>query len=439
MRRRRTTHIRYKRHHTALATVALSNHHLDKVSKTTTAVHATMGKLEVHQLPLVDLLFDRQLRMRLPASTLEGIALQSKEISGRANIQRYLLELTANPYNLLCTMLLTNTFLVGSRALEFFKPGVVTCESDWDFVCCGSFVQRRAFLEYMVHQGLKINKEHGELSDTGYPGSVFTIEGRFPAPSRTHTVQLISVSYVNELDVIARHHSSILWCFITGAEAVCVNPWAVSLGISTYSPTSTSAHLGREKYVQRGIRYYDLHELGTLVHEKEVEKDTPFGAITCPIGTECDQAFLDYRGFLHIPVKHHDDQSWTKHLVDHRQQLVRNCAWSVCPREDSTHRVDTRCNYPQPRTVEYIPGGPLDAADRRYLFSMLQDLFSKRGYKLVFPQHTKFSLARRESAEKTPQQEGVVNADSPTGGLEYHFLQTWVVEVAPGSGSCGLI
>lgn len=152
-------------------------------------------------------------------------------IEMRCDPRRYMRRLMADVDSLMHVMALTKTFLSGSRAAEFFCPGVIGKDSDWDFYCAGSRLQSVSLYLFFVDKGYSLVAPKSEVErDAGSHPDVPGVDGGYRKEFRVitmkdnsgsgHTVQLIHARCASPLDVVLTFHSSIVQCYITSTVAV---------------------------------------------------------------------------------------------------------------------------------------------------------------------------------------------------------------------------
>lgn len=146
------------------------------------------------------------------------------------NIIGYLSTTFNDPVGLLRMMTTSNSILSGSRALEFFVPGYVSEDSDWDFFVPG--IENGAHLHmagFLSDLGVKWVRSHESSSESKYGnGQFFVLSGvmRIVGGSRENvrkvTVQLIWKSGMTAFECVLLFHSSIVQCVLTGFCAFCM-------------------------------------------------------------------------------------------------------------------------------------------------------------------------------------------------------------------------
>jgi len=123
---------------------------------------------------------------------------------------------------LLTCMIWTNTILAGSRAVNFFVPGMCYAHSDWNFYCVGNIDQYHNLVSFFLTVG-------GVLKDGEIRGSFAT--GTYAVryvKYRDHDIVLNWAidphTTLTAIDVVNRLNLSIQACYISGVSAVCVDP-----------------------------------------------------------------------------------------------------------------------------------------------------------------------------------------------------------------------
>lgn len=199
------------------------------------------------QNAILHLAFDEYVQASMSSTARECI------LDYRSDIAGYLRSLTPEPERLLKVMLLTDTIIAGSRAAGFFVPGLANRDSDWDFFCCGTPLQRRTFLEFMIGSGFTTNGCN--CDSPPYPRRFRVLSGTLTNGSGRHSVQLISDSSRSEVAVVSCFHSSILWCYISGSDAVSIEPGVSAERTSVICHLSKHDNHSRVKYRDRGVTY----------------------------------------------------------------------------------------------------------------------------------------------------------------------------------------
>lgn len=193
--------------------------------------------------------------------TLEPLSIAyTRLFKQRASPLVYFAPLVADPMRLLTCLTFTQSFLAGSRALEYFVPGVIGGESDWDFFCVGDRTKYSLLISGMTQLGFKLERPYRTdnytdlLVSTGWIG-----------PNK---VQLIwDPKSSTPMQCVARFHSTILTCYVSGVNAVCVAPHLAAYRISAKrypgdvgSNRYAASNLAWTKYRNRGISYVSTSE-----------------------------------------------------------------------------------------------------------------------------------------------------------------------------------
>lgn len=211
----------------------------------------------IHYIPIV------HLRAKIvELSAMFGIMCVGYAARRRVSPLMYLRELCDDTRRLLEVMFYTNTFLGGSRAMEFFTPGLCVDHSSWSFFCGGGGTQRWVFLKYMrsigfVPEGYFMDNIYGE-----YPRkkNQNVITGSLKSRNKASAVKLVSCGITGPLAFVLDTHSSINQCYISGSDAVDVRPQLSSLKVSHSYASTNRTRYEREKYECRGVKYMDSTE-----------------------------------------------------------------------------------------------------------------------------------------------------------------------------------
>lgn len=166
----------------------------------------------------------------------------------------YLSQLTEHSRPLLAVMASTGVVLTGSRAAEYFNPGLCKADSDWDFFGGGNLDALVRFTKCMQ----KFGTVWGPVLDScdgGY-SKVDVLTGTLNG----HKVQLIcSFRHTFEtMEYILSFHSSIVQCLLSGFCAVSLYDSLSCKKLSLpWSPThpATEPVEAWAKYKERGVRY----------------------------------------------------------------------------------------------------------------------------------------------------------------------------------------
>lgn len=93
---------------------------------------------------------------------MKGISMDYREITpletlmnDRKSIVRYLSPHFPNPRTLLESMLFSDVYLSGSRALDYFVPGSTSNDSDWDFYVGSDSTKIYSFMQFMESIGTR--------------------------------------------------------------------------------------------------------------------------------------------------------------------------------------------------------------------------------------------------------------------------------------------
>lgn len=140
-------------------------------------------------------------------------------------IREYLLPLYHDPDELLAMMTLDSVYLSGSRAAGYFYPWATCPQSDWDFYCVGSCIQRRAFRRWMVSVGFEVTSENDHYD--GVIGTSNVITGYLPRNTNVVNfsqapraiVQLISPVYTDIISTVLNFSHTLPMCYISGSHA----------------------------------------------------------------------------------------------------------------------------------------------------------------------------------------------------------------------------
>jgi len=176
----------------------------------------------------------------------------------RCDPAKYMRNLTDRAEELLCVMGKCGVILSGSRAAEYFCPGVCNTSSDWDFFCHADVLGVVCFSILMKGIGVEwealVPGRGNNVRD--YPN--FTVlRGTLSNGDRIHVVQLIFPRHNSPLEAVVKFHSSIAQCFITGYGAFCMYEDLTSSALSLpwCAEDEKRVALARDKYCSRGVKY----------------------------------------------------------------------------------------------------------------------------------------------------------------------------------------
>lgn len=89
-------------------------------------------------------------------------------VNRRTDPRHMLRQIVPDPESLLETLVVTHSFLSGSRAADFFCPGLCTTDSDWDFYCIGNACHSLFLYMYFLSLGYELtDKRTGNTEDAG--------------------------------------------------------------------------------------------------------------------------------------------------------------------------------------------------------------------------------------------------------------------------------
>lgn len=189
-------------------------------------------------------------------------------VESRLNPLIYLRQLTMKPDELLATMLTYKVVLSGSRAANYFYPGLSSADSDWDFFCDGNSIDCVNFVKHMHKIG--VVWQYDPTTEEDNPQySVAT--GIIEIDKKLQKIQLIWLDNPTStlFERILAFHSSIVQCFISGFGAFCMYDKLTCMCLSlpwVSDPESSNQTIinhreARDKYVDRGVRYvsYDWY------------------------------------------------------------------------------------------------------------------------------------------------------------------------------------
>lgn len=133
-----------------------------------------------------------------------------------------------NPEELLRCMCIYNVVISGSRAAEYFSPGLAMIDSDWDFYIGDNEQSVLVFMYCLTRMG--VQWEHAGSNDFDcnklhYNGLKFNcIKGTINHNNTSIGIQPIMYKplYGSPLRYLSAFHSTIVQCYISGASAVCM-------------------------------------------------------------------------------------------------------------------------------------------------------------------------------------------------------------------------
>lgn len=203
-------------------------------------------------------------------------------IKDRTNPMFYLRKLTHQPELLLAAMCACDVFLSGSRAAEYFCPGLAEASSDWDFFVEDDTDKVVHFLYLMECIGVHWEPSNPSESSKRHPHNNYEIikvfSGVLTSNSTEGKVQLVCC-YASPIEHVLSFHSSIVQCFISGCCAVSMYDKLTSRARSIFwSHIGRNGHenpFGRraghevraavcvEKYKLRGVSYLTNPDTGS--------------------------------------------------------------------------------------------------------------------------------------------------------------------------------
>lgn len=197
-----------------------------------------------------------------------------------------------DPQALLNTMLVSQSFLAGSRATDFFLPGAASQESDWNFYCTGTALSPSVIMAYLEGDGFRFSTadpeeacvakapeseveeedeevEHDESDDDSDSTDSLpaharkimpTIAGVKVVGSKTYRITVSRVVTGDNIpNTVTRFETTAAQCYISGYEAVSLwSCWTRFGEFATVShsmaPIELSKRLSVKKWVQKGLR-----------------------------------------------------------------------------------------------------------------------------------------------------------------------------------------
>lgn len=221
-------------------------------------------------MPLLELYTDVATYLDIDsAESLACMAMSEEILRHRLNPLRYLSPVFEDPVFLLKAMTSTGSIISGSRALEYFVPGSVDEDSDWDFytaACLDSIGPMASCLETL---GVKWDSYiHGsDLIEPpeGYHGlelSLLKGELTHHRTGRRYRIQLIWKEKQTAVQCVVSFHSSVVQCFLAGFGAVSMYHNLTTKRQSYYWEGNDARHVNPPqesivvtKYKSRGFSY----------------------------------------------------------------------------------------------------------------------------------------------------------------------------------------
>lgn len=183
----------------------------------------------------------------------------------RLNPITYMAQLTKYSKDLLMVMGALGVVLSGSRAANYFYPGLCNNDSDWDFYCDGDLDSVVRFSTYMERIGVEWEwlSGHDRDQEREYDHCEL-LRGILCKDGKVHVVQLVWTTYgcKNAVSLILNFHSSVVQCFLTGFCAVSMYESLTSVGKSlAWCNPNSEGTSARHKYANRGVKYisYDWY------------------------------------------------------------------------------------------------------------------------------------------------------------------------------------
>lgn len=194
----------------------------------------------------------------------------------RKNIVKYFETLFNDPIDLINAMHSSDSILSGSRALDFFVPGMTDDDSDWDFYVYENTDKRDIMVKCLERQGVEWNSigwvsgysKNNDVSTTTprilWSSNVKELEyrtmnGQINRNDKKTNVQLIWMIDRSPFSCLLEYHSSIVQCFITSMYAVCMYG-RETMNKEAYHWKGNYSTIDGEsdiiiKYKRRGIKY----------------------------------------------------------------------------------------------------------------------------------------------------------------------------------------
>lgn len=274
----------------------------------------------------------------------------------RSDPLRYFKQLIKNPEELLRCMSMYNVILSGSRAAEYFSPGLIDEDSDWDFYIRNDrraaagfmYCLNRAGVEW-VDKSLNIvfkddpNNEDDHSSadsvDAYIDGLISYATGYLYHNGKRNKIQLIRSAerYMCAEYNLGNFHSSIVQCYISGSSAVCMYShltsnykslyWYYSnpacgpgIGTNRYWTTRTTT---RPKYELRGVQYigYDLYN---NTASRLIESNGPFNESRIRSINDKISYIIPYHNYV-------QDKESTKRILNSYHSEIESTFWTEMP------------------------------------------------------------------------------------------------------------
>ena len=197
---------------------------------------------------------------------------------------RYFRKLTSEPQKLMLYMAVCNVILSGSRAADYFCPGIATVDSDWDFYAPptrdGALLFCVMLKELGVNWGDPRAKDSKTMPDDEREGTTYALDlnvirGVIAHDERDIHIQVIYGSFtkLSPANVLTIFHSTIVQCFLSAHCAFCMYPELTCSmrSIAWYPLVQSNADLNYEtymkaaeqaikKYIARGVKYIQYAE-----------------------------------------------------------------------------------------------------------------------------------------------------------------------------------
>ncbi|KAK8900856.1 hypothetical protein QC760_010620 [Botrytis cinerea] len=179
----------------------------------------------------------------------------------RSDPKRAFDDLYVDTIALLNAMRKYRVILSGSRALNFFVPGVSNSRSDYNFYCGASAYDIQGFLAYMESVGF-IFTDPVQITPRShlYSSNISGVNGYINNRDGKVKVQIMwGKIFGSSLSCVARFRCTAEQCFITGFAAVCMYKELTTnmLSVNLWPSDQFIGQIVKGKYTERGFECMD--------------------------------------------------------------------------------------------------------------------------------------------------------------------------------------
>ncbi len=182
-------------------------------------------------------------------------------------------DLVADPDEFMKVLLVSRTILSGSRAAEYFSPGICDNYSDWDFICPRDYYYTSYFLYWLVRHGFMYDTDKSRRDAQEYKMECKVLTGYMNYKEKTHKLNILVPCFDVAPEQVLKFDLSIIQCYIAGYGAVSLNSYL------------TRYYMSRLWKMENDLatRFNDMHVQCSDSHTTECTRYLGFVEIDCDI------------------------------------------------------------------------------------------------------------------------------------------------------------